>query len=176
MDWEPSYINPADKYVEPTRFFLPRKAADPFKTFVREYFQMEREKDIRHFAMLESASRFQSATPDGRWMEAMKFVLSNLSMLEYSAGRQMGRMARAVAPTELRQGYMMQSLDEMRHTQLEMNTLRHHMRTWEDPAGYDIALYGAATNVGSNIFRAFVEDSLVCDPIESSIAIQVFGE
>jgi hypothetical protein len=176
MDWEPSYIDPADKYVEPTRFFLPRRAADPFKTFVREYFQMEREKDVRHFAMLEAASRFHPSAPDPRWMEAMKFVLSNLAMLEYSAGRQMGRMARAVAPTELRQGYMMQSLDEMRHTQLELNTLRHHMREWEDASGYDIALYGSATNVGSNIFRAFVEDSLVCDPIESSIAIQVFGE
>lgn len=36
---------------------------------------------------------------------------------------------------ELRQGYMMQVLDEMRHTQLEMNTLRHHMQSWEDPEG-----------------------------------------
>jgi hypothetical protein len=176
MDWEPSYINPADKYVEPTRFHLPRKAADPFKTFVREYFQMEREKDVRHFSMLEAASRFQSSAPEPRWMEAMKFVLSNMSAIEYAAGRQMGRMARVVAPTELRQGYMMQSLDELRHTQLELNTLRHHMRTWEDPSGYDIALYGASTNVGSNAFRALLEDMLTCDPVESSVGIQIFGE
>jgi methane monooxygenase component A alpha chain/propane monooxygenase large subunit len=176
MDWEPSYIDPALKYVEPTRFHLPKKAVDPFKTFVREYFQMEREKDNRHFAMLEAASRFQSSAPEPRWMEAMKFVLSNLSSVEYSAGRQMGRMARVVAPPELRQGYMMQALDEMRHTQLELGTLRHHMRTWEDPAGYDIALYGTSTNLGAGIFRAFIEDSLTCDPVETSLAIQVFGE
>ncbi|MGH7842289.1 MAG: hypothetical protein ACREQT_12325 [Candidatus Binataceae bacterium] len=176
MDWEPTYIDPAQKFVEPTRFHLPRKAIDPFKTFVREYFQMEREKDTRHFAILEAASRLQPASPEPRWMESMKFVLSNLSAVEYAAGRQMGRMARTVAPTELRQGYMMQSLDEMRHTQLEMSTLRHHMRTWEDPAGYDIALYGAGSNVGSNVFRAFIEDSMTCDPVESSIAVQLFGE
>ena len=65
----------------------------------------------------------------------MKFALSNLPGIEYSAARQMGRMVRSVAPMELRQGYMMQSLDEVRHSQLESNTLRHHMRSWRDPAG-----------------------------------------
>ncbi|MGH7880276.1 MAG: monooxygenase, partial [Candidatus Binataceae bacterium] len=83
MDWEPTYIDPAQKFVEPTRFHLPRKAIDPFKTFVREYFQMEREKDTRHFAILEAASRLQPASPEPRWMESMKFVLSNLSAVEY---------------------------------------------------------------------------------------------
>jgi hypothetical protein len=176
MDWEPSYIDPAAKYVEPTRFHLPTKTMDPFKTFVREYLHMEREKDARHFAMLEAASRFQTNAPEPRWMEAMKFALSNFTTAEYGAGRLMGRMARSVAPTELRQGYMMQALDEMRHTQLEMNLLCHHMRTWEDPAGYDIALYGAHTNVGAGVFRSFVEDALTSDPVESSIAIQIFSE
>jgi hypothetical protein len=176
MDWEPSYITPEEKFTEPTRFHLGKKAIDPFRTFVREYFQMEREKDSRHFAMLEAASRFQSSSPEPRWMEAMKFMLSNMAAVEYGAGRQMGRMARVVAPTELRQGYMMQALDEMRHTQLEMSALRHHMRTWEDPAGYDIALYGGHTNLGSGAFRSFLEDSLTCDPVGSSIAIQIFGE
>ncbi|MEW6105545.1 MAG: hypothetical protein AB1563_04165, partial [Bacillota bacterium] len=158
IDWEPTYISPEEKYVEPTRFHLPKKAVDPFKTFIREYFTMEREKESRHYAILEAASRFQSAAPDPRWMEGMKFALSNLSAIEYSAGRQMGRMARVVAPMELRQGYMMQVLDEMRHTQLEMNTLRHHMRTWSDPAGYDIALLAAGNSVGAGIFRSMCED------------------
>lgn len=176
MDWDLSYVDPALKYVESTRFHLPKRAVDPFKTSVREYFQMEREKDSRHFAMLEAASRFQSNTPEPRWMEAMKFVLSNIAGIEYSAGRQMGRMARSVAPTELRQGYMMQALDEMRHTQLELGVIRDHMRTWSDPAGYDIALYGSGTNVGSSIFRALFEDTLTSDPVETALAVQIFTE
>jgi methane monooxygenase component A alpha chain/propane monooxygenase large subunit len=176
IDWEPTYIAPEEKYVEPTRFHLPKKATDPFKTFIREYFAMEREKESRHYALLEAAGRFQSATPEPRWMEGMKFALANLSAIEYSAGRQMGRMARVVAPLELRQGYMMQVLDEMRHTQLEMNTLRHHMRSWEDPAGYDMAMIAAGNSVGAGIFRSFCEDFMTCDAVETSLGLQLFVE
>lgn len=176
IDWEPTYISAADKYVEPTRFFVPKKAIDPFKTFIREYFSMEREKESRHYSLLEAASRIQTSKPEPRWMEGMKFALSNLSAIEYSAGRQMGRMARVVAPMELRQGYMMQVLDEMRHTQLEMNTLRHHMRSWPDPSGYDIALKAAGNSVGAGIFRALSEDFTTCDAVETSLGLQIFVE
>lgn len=176
IDWEPTYIKPEEKYVETTRFHVPKKAVDPFKTSIREYFTMEREKENRHYAILEASSRLQSTTPDPRWMEGMKFVLSNLGAIEYSAGRQMGRMARVVAPMELRQGYMMQTLDEMRHTQLEMNTLRHHMRTWSDPAGYDIAAMAAGNSVGAGIFRSMVEDVMTCDAVETALGLQIFIE
>ncbi|MGH7962986.1 MAG: hypothetical protein ACRERD_14335, partial [Candidatus Binatia bacterium] len=166
IDWEPTYITPEEKFVDSTRFHMPKQATDPFKTFIREYYVMEREKDNRHYAILEAASRLQGAAPDPRWMEAMKFLLSNLGAVEYAAGRQFGRTARVVAPVELRQGYMMQMVDEMRHTQLEMNVLRHRLRTWEDPAGYDIAMHGAGNNVGSGIVRSFIEDYLTADAIE----------
>ena len=176
LDWDPTYITPEEKHVEPTRFFLPKKAVDPFKTFVREYLTMEQEKDNRIMAVVEGGSRVQSATPDPRWMEGTKFALSNFAAIEYSGGRQMGRMVRVVAPMELRQGYMMQALDEMRHTQLEMNVVRHHMRSWEDPAGFNIVLQGTGNNVGSGAFRAFIEDYSTSDAVESSIALQVFTE
>ena len=177
IDWQPTHISHDEKMVEKTRFHLEGlKPIDPFKTFMREYFEMEREKDSRHYAILEAASRLQSPDPEPRWMEGMKFGLSNLSAIEYSAGRQMGRMARSVAPMELRQGYMMQVLDEMRHTQLEMNTLRHHMRSWRDPAGYDIALHAAGNSVGAGIFRSMCEDFMTCDPVETSLGLQIFVE
>lgn len=177
IDWDPTYIRQDQKLVEKTRFHLEGlKPIDPFKTFVREYFQMEQEKDNRHYAILEASSRLSDGEPDARWMEGMKFGLSNLSAIEYSAGRQMGRMARSVAPMELRQGYMMQVLDEMRHTQLEMNTLRHHMRSWRDPAGYDVALQAAGTSVGGGIFRSMCEDFMTCDPVETSLGLQMFVE
>ncbi|MGE0487544.1 MAG: hypothetical protein AB7Q81_25600 [Gammaproteobacteria bacterium] len=177
IDWDPTYIRQDQKLVEKTRFHLEGlKPVDPFKTFVREYFQMEQEKDNRHYAILEASSRLSESAPDPRWMEGMKFGLSNLSAIEYSAGRQMGRMARSVAPMELRQGYMMQVLDEMRHTQLEMNTLRHHMRSWRDPSGYDVAMRAAGTSVGAGIFRSMCEDFMTCDPVETSLGLQMFVE
>ncbi len=177
IDWDPTYIKPEEKFVEKTRFYLEGlKPVDPFKTCVGEYFKMEQEKDNRHYAILEAASRLSSGEPDARWMEGMKFGLSNLSAIEYSAGRQMGRMARTVAPMELRQGYMMQVLDEMRHTQLEMNTLRHHMRSWRDPSGYDVALQAAGSSVGGGIFRSLCEDFMTCDPVETSLGLQIFVE
>jgi YHS domain-containing protein len=176
IDWQPTYIAPEEMYVEPTRFHMPKKATDPFKTSIREYMAMEREKESRHYALLEAASRLQSIQPEPRWMEGMKFALAILPALEYGAGRQMGRMVRVVAPSELRHGYMMQQLDEMRHSHLEMNTIRHHMRTWEDPVGYDIAQISAGNGVGAGIARAFTEDFLTCDALEGSIGLQSLVE
>jgi Methane/Phenol/Toluene Hydroxylase/YHS domain len=177
IDWDPTYITQEQKLVEKTRFYLEGlKPIDPFKTFCREYFTMEQEKENRHYAILEASSRLAGSDPDPRWMEGMKFGLSNFSAIEYSAGRQMGRMARSVAPMELRQGYMMQVLDEMRHTQLEMNTLRHHMRSWRDPSGYDIALKAVGRSVGAGIFRSMCEDFMTCDPVETSLGLQLLVE
>src|SRR5437899_2258800 len=82
-DWEPSYIDGAARFVEPTKFHLPRHAIDPFKTFVREYLAVEAEKEHRHYSILEASSRLAPASPDPRWMEGMKFALANLSGLEY---------------------------------------------------------------------------------------------
>ncbi len=177
IDWEPSYITQEEKTVETTKFHLDGvKPNDPFKTFVREYCEQELEKDDRHYALLEAASRLNTGEPDGRWMEGMKFGLSNLVGVEYAAARAMGRMARTVAPVELRQGYMMQMLDEMRHSNLEMNVIRHHMRSWKDPVGFDVAAQAGACSVGSSIFRSMVEDLVTSDPVETSIGLQVFVE
>jgi hypothetical protein len=82
IDWEPTYIAAAEKYVEPTRFHMSTEATDPFKTFIREYVTMEREKESRHYALLEAASRLQSTQPEPRWMEGMKFALTILPALE----------------------------------------------------------------------------------------------
>lgn len=177
IDWEPTYITEEEKTVETTKFHLDGvKPNDPFKTFVREYCEQELEKDDRHYALLEAASRLNTGEPDGRWMEGMKFGLSNLVGVEYAAARAMGRMARTVAPVELRQGYMMQMLDEMRHSNLEMNVIRHHMRSWKDPVGFDVAAKAGACSVGSGIFRSMVEDLITSDPVETSIGLQVFVE
>ncbi|MFA7555475.1 MAG: hypothetical protein WCY88_14600 [Spongiibacteraceae bacterium] len=177
MEWDPTYIDLDEKTIEKTKFYLDGvNPIDPFKTFVREYCEQELEKDDRHYALLEASSRLHSGPPDARWMEGMKFGLSNLVGVEYAAARAMGRMARTVAPIELRQGYMMQMLDEMRHSNLEMNVIRHHMRTWKDPAGYDIAAQAGVNSVGSAIFRSMVEDVMTSDPVETSIGLQVFIE
>ena len=177
LEWEPTYITKEEKSVETTRFHLENATPhDPFKTFVREYCEQELEKDDRHYAVLEASSRLNTKEPDPRWMEAMKFGLSNLVGVEYAAARAMGRMARTVAPVELRQGYMMQMLDEMRHSNLEMNVIRHHMKHWKDPAGYDIVAKAGVNSVGSSIFRSMVEDTMTSDPVETSIGLQTFIE
>jgi hypothetical protein len=176
LDWNPTFIREEDKYVEPTRFHMPKKAVDPFKTFVREYLYMEQEKDHRAMAILEGANRVQGGHRDARWIEGMKFAMGNLAAVEHAAGRHVGRAARVVAPMELRQGYMHQVLDELRHNQLEMNLLRHHMRTSEDPEGFGMALQGSGSNVGSGIIRSMTEDFCTADAIEGALALQIFTE
>ncbi|WP_232491378.1 hypothetical protein [Mycobacterium dioxanotrophicus] len=53
FDWEPSYFHRDALY--PTKYKIPPKTKDPFRTLVREYVGMEEEKDDRQYGALEDA-------------------------------------------------------------------------------------------------------------------------
>jgi len=60
FDWEPSYFRRDARY--PTKYKVPPRTKDPFRTLVREYVQMEREKDDRQYGSLEDVlARMSSA-------------------------------------------------------------------------------------------------------------------
>ena len=124
----------------PSKFIIPPKGKDPFRTLIRDYMKMEAEKDDRVHGFLDAAVRMRTADrADPRLMETLKLTLQALTYAEYAAVVTSGMLISSVQNQEMRLGYQAQMMDEMRHTQLEMALRNYYVKHWEDPAGYDIA-------------------------------------
>jgi propane monooxygenase large subunit len=115
LGWEPDYFQPADKY--PSRYTFPDKAKDPMKHIMREYLPMELEKDERVYGGHDAAVRAEMTSKTGRrWMEIIKPYIVTTAYAEVGAGRCMSMLIDSVPNNELRNGYHVQFVDEIRHT------------------------------------------------------------
>ena len=86
FDWTPTYSTDTGRRY-PTKFKIPGKTKDPFKTLVREYLSMEQEKDDRQYGgfedVLSRAAGVKDANPG--WLEGMKLALPIVVYAEYGA-------------------------------------------------------------------------------------------
>jgi YHS domain-containing protein len=175
LEWTPTYVTPEAKYQ--TRFHIPKKAKDPFRHLIRDYMAMETEKDNRQYGFLDGAVRMDNPNQvTQRFAEAMKPAMAILPFAEYAAGKCQGLLISAVDNEELRNGYLAQMLDEVRHVQQEMYLGRYYMKHYHDPAGFDISQKGFGNQFLASAGRAFFETFVAGDPIECSISLQVVGE
>lgn len=176
FDWEPSYFHRDALY--PTKYKIPPKTKDPFRTLVREYVGMEEEKDDRQYGALEDAlSRMNnSAQAEPRFMEVMKPVLALVDFGEYAAMKCTAMLIDTVENPELRQGYLAQMIDEVRHTNQEAYLMRYFAKHAPDPAGFNSGFQMRAKDPigrpGRAVFEAFMND----DPITNSLNLQVVAE
>lgn len=176
FDWAFSYADKPLRY--PTKYKIPRRTRDPFRTLLREYFKMEAEKDNRQYGAMEDAlARSEAAAgAEPRWMEVMKIALPSVNVGEYSAMKAMGNLIDAVDNAELRQGYMAQMLDEVRHVNQQVYLLRYFARHAADPEGFARAMELRRANPSYRAARAFQECFFVGDPIEGALCLQVVAE
>ncbi len=176
FEWEPSYATKQDRY--PTKYKIPSKTKDPFRHLVRDYVSMEQEKDDRQYGAMEDALARSGAPAkaEGRWMEIMKAALPILSFGEYAAMKSCGQLIETVENAELRQGYMAQMLDEVRHTNQELYLNRYFAKHAEDPEGFAQGLQAKGTNIFNRAGRAALEGFFVGDPIEGALNLQVVAE
>ncbi|MBF6567560.1 MAG: monooxygenase [Candidatus Binataceae bacterium] len=176
FDWEPSYASKPDWY--PTKYKIPAKTKDPFRHLIRDYLSMEEEKDNRQYGSMEDAlARGQvSAKAEPRWMEAMKAALPILNFGEYAAMKNMGQLIETINNAELRQGYLAQMLDEVRHTNQEAYLSRYFARHAADPEGFTQGFKLRGTNIFNRAARAAFEAFFVGDPIEGALNLQVVAE
>jgi hypothetical protein len=177
FDWTPSYSTQTGRRY-PTKFKIPGKTKDPFKTLVREYLSMEQEKDDRQYGGLEDALARSGAAKksDRGWMEAVKLVLPMLVYAEYAAMKNMSQLVDTVDNPELRGGYLTQGLDEQRHTNQEMYLMRYLAKHAADPEGFDRGMKVRGTNAFGRASRLCFENFFVNDPIEASITLSAITE
>ena len=175
LGWEPSYHDPTVRY--PTRYRFPHKAKDPMKHIMREYLPMELEKDERVYGGLDAAVRADMPNKaHERWLEILKPFIVITNYAEVGAGRCMSMLMSAVPNNELRNGYHVQFVDEIRHTGMQMSLARWYAKNVPDPAGWNLgpkAFSGSVlTNPGLNMLSHFI----VGDPIQCAFTLQVVAE
>ena len=111
-----------------------------------------------------------------RWLEILKPFIVITNYAEVAAGRCMSMLMSAVPNNELRNGYHVQFVDEIRHTGMQMALARWYAKNVPDPAGWHLgpkAFSGSVlTNPGLNMLSHFI----VGDPIQCAFTLQVVAE
>ncbi len=176
FDWEPTYFHREARF--PTKYKVPPRTKDPFKTLVREYVAMQEEKDSRQYGALEDAlSRMNNAAQaEPRFMEALKPVLSFLGLAEYGAMTCASMLVDTVSNPELRQGYLVQMIDEVRHINQEAYLSRYYARHAPDPAGFNCGMSMRGLNPFGLAARSCFEEFMNNDPITNALNLQIVGE
>lgn len=175
LEWDFSYADPQPQFQ--TKFHIPKKGKDPFRHLIRDYMAMEAEKDDRQYGFLDGAVRMNNPNQaEERWVEAMKVFCAAFPYPEYAASKSMGMLITAVDNQELRQGYLAQMLDEVRHFQQILYLGRYYLKHYHDPAGFDISMKALGNNTLATAVRGAVETFVAADPIEAAITLQVVGE
>ena len=175
LGWEPSYVKPEPKYQ--TRYFIPKKGRDPFRHLMRDYMKMQAEKDHRQFGFLDGAARMGNPNAaQERWIETMKVVCAAFPAAEYAAAKIMGLLIEVVDNAELRQGYLAQMLDEVRHYQQFMYLNRFFTKNYRDPEGFNSCMKRAGDNGICAGARSAAEMFCSNDPIEGALSLMVLDE
>lgn len=176
FDWEPSYHPAPERY--PTKYKIPAKTKDPFRHLIRDYCSMEQEKDDRQYGALEDAIARSGSTGEAseRWTEILKIALPVLTFGEYGAMKCCGQLIDTVDNAALRQGYMAQMLDEVRHINQETYLNRYMAKHAPDPEGFDRAVPLKSLNVFGRASQSALECFFVGDPIEGALNLQVVAE
>src|SRR6201986_2621759 len=176
LGWTPTYVQQTLK--SPTDYKISRAPKDPMKQVLRSYFPMQEEKDNRVYGALDAALRgdmFRNVQP--RWIEWMKLFLGIIPFPEISAARSMAMVGRLAPGEELRTGFTMQMVDELRPSTIQMNLKKWYMENYIDPAGFDITEAAFGKCYASTIGRQFAEGFLTGDAITAaSIYLTVVAE
>ena len=176
LGWAPSYFDEVLKY--PTDYKVERAPKDPMKQVLRSYFPMQEEKDNRVYGALDAALRgdmFRNVEP--RWIEWMKLFLAIIPFPEISASRSMAIESQIAPGEDLRTGFTMQMIDEMRHSTIQMNLKKWYMENYVDPCGFDISEEAFAKCYATTIGRQFGEGFITGDAVTSTnIYLQVVAE
>ncbi len=177
LSWEPTFVTPVQKYPTDYKFTkAPQK--EPLKQVMQSYFPMQEEKDDRSMGAMDGALRgnmFRSTQP--RWMEWMKLFLGISPFPEISAARAMPLLTSAVPNPELHNGLVLQMIDEVRHSTIQMHLKRYYMKNYIDPAGFDSTEKSFDRCYAGTIGRQFGEGFTTGDAITAAnVYLQIVAE
>jgi len=114
---------------------------EQFKLIAKEYARMESVKDERQFGSLQDVlARVDAAKRvHPKWNETMKVVSNFLEVGEYNAIAATGMLWDSATAPEQKNGYLAQTLDEIRHTNQCGYVNYYFSKNGQDPAGHNDA-------------------------------------
>jgi toluene monooxygenase system protein A len=126
-NWTPKYISEAEmfppEFSDP--FGIPLEAwesfDEPYKTTYREYVQTQREKDLGAYSVKAATARavfYRAADP--AWKALLQFHFGAVPFVEYGSVSAFARMTRFGKAPGMRNMANFGSLDETRHTQIQL--------------------------------------------------------
>jgi phenol hydroxylase P3 protein len=174
VSWEPSYVKEEEVFpyhqFEGIKIHDWDKWEDPFRMTVDNYWKYQSEKDRRLYAVLDSFSQNQGHLniSDARYLNAVKLFLQGVTPLEYMAHRHFMFLARYMPGPGPRMAALCQSLDELRHAQIEIHSMSpynkyysglHSMRHMHDRVWY------------LSVPKSYFDDAVTAGPFEFLTAI-----
>ena len=174
LGWEPSYqavddVFPMDTF-EGIKIHDWEAWEDPFRLTMDAYWKYQAEKERKLYAILDAYAQSNGhlSLSDARYINAIKLFINGFAPLEYMSHRgfaHIGRQFRGVGP---RVACMMQSLDELRHSQTQVHAISNYSKYYNGMSEfrhhYDHLPF-------LQVPKSFFEDAATAGPFEFIVAI-----
>ena len=145
----------------------------PLQKTVEAYWGMQGEKDKRLYAVTDAFAQNngQLGVSDARYVNAIKLLLLAFTPIEYSAHRGYARVSRQLGSAPIQTQTLMQSVDHLRHHQIQTHALSHFNKYFNGlhsyPTWFDQHWFLA-------VAKSYADDLLSAGPYEFLVAM-AFG-
>jgi phenol hydroxylase P3 protein len=174
LDWEPTYVSKKDIYpyaeYEGIKIKDWNKWEDPFRMTVDAYWKFQAEKDRRFYAILDGFIQNQGhlTLSDARYLNSIKLFIQGVTPLEYMAHRGFAFVARHLPGAGPRTAGFFQSMDELRHTQIEVHAGSNFNRYYDG--------FHSMTHMHDRVWylsvpKSYFDDAVTAGPFEYITAI-----
>ena len=104
------------------------KWEDPFRLTMDAYWKYQAEKEKKLYAIIDAYAQNNGHlnVTDARYINAIKLFLNGISPLEYMAHRGFAGVGRQFPGVGTRVACLMQSLDEIRHSQTQIHAMSNY--------------------------------------------------
>jgi methane monooxygenase component A alpha chain len=163
----------------PTKYKMANDTKEQFKLIAKEYARMESVKDERQFGtLLDGIARLDGGNRvHPRWGEAMKVVSNFLEVGEYNAIAATAMLWDSATASEQKNGYLAQTMDEIRHTHQCGFVNYYFSKHYHDPAGHNDARRTRSIGpLWKGMKRVFADGFISGDAVECSVSLQLVGE
>ena len=146
------------------------KFEDPFRMTMDSYWKYQAEKERKLYAIIDAFTQNNGhlGVTDARYINALKLFLTGVSPLEYMAHRGFAHVGRQYPGAGPRVACLMQSLDEIRHSQTQIHSLSNYNKHYNGFANWrhqhDRVWY-------LSVPKSFFDDAVSAGPFEFIVAI-----
>jgi phenol hydroxylase P3 protein len=174
LAWTPTYQAVQDVYpyveYEGIKIHDWDKFEDPFRMTMDAYWKYQAEKEKKLYAIIDAFNQNNGhlGLTDARYINSLKLFLTGVSPLEYMAHRGFAHVGRAFPGAGPRVACLMQSLDEIRHSQTQIHSLSNYNKFYN---GFQNWRHQHDRVWYLSVPKSFFDDAITAGPFEYMIAI-----